>query len=64
MKIDMILRRLDEEKHMLAHEALQHPQSRDTFEYGRVVGMYAGIDHAKNVIIDMIAEREKKNFDL
>jgi len=64
MKIDMLLRRLDEEQRKLAHEALQHPQSRDIFEYGRVVGMYAGIDHVKNVIIDMIAEREKRDFDL
>lgn len=64
MKIDMILRRLDEEQHKLAHEALQHPQGRDNFEYGRVAGLYAGIEHAKGVIIDMIAEREKKDFDL
>lgn len=64
MQINALLRRLDEELHKLAHEAIQHPQSRDVFEYGRIVGMYAGIDHAKNVIIKMIEEREKKDFDL
>lgn len=64
MQINMLLRRLDEEQYKLSREALQHPQSRDIFEYGRIVGMYAGIEHVKNVILEMIAEREKKDFDL
>jgi hypothetical protein len=40
------------------------PQSRDLFEYGRVVGMFSGLELAKTILIDMVAEKERKDFDL
>jgi hypothetical protein len=64
MKIDMLLRRLEEEQASLARQALQQPQERDVFEYGRVVGMHSGLERAKQVIIDLIAEKEKQDFGL
>lgn len=60
----MMLRRLEEAQAALAHSSLRAPQGRDAFEYGRAVGLYAGIEHAKAVLIDMVAEKERKDFDI
>ena len=49
---------------MLAKEALAQPQSRDAFEYGRVVGMYAGLERAVNVLFDLIKEDEERGLKL
>jgi hypothetical protein len=48
----------------LARDALEQPQGRDTFEYGRVVGIYAGLELAKTVLLDTVAEKERKDFNL
>ncbi len=64
MRIETLLQRLEQSQADLARDALQQPQGRDTFEYGRVVGMYAGLELAKTVLIDMVAEKERRDFDL
>ena len=64
MRIETLLQRLEQAQTDLARDALKQPQSRDTFEYGRVVGIYAGLELAKNVLIDTVAEKERKDFDL
>jgi len=64
MRIETLLQRLEQAQGELSRDALQQPQARDTFEYGRVVGMYAGLELAKDVLIDMVAEKERKDFDL
>lgn len=60
----MFLQRLETEQAMLAKEALERPTGREGFDYGRVVGMYAGLELAKEAIIAMVAEHERKGFDL
>lgn len=64
MKIEMFLQRLEAEQARLAKEALERPSGKDTFDYGRAVGLYAGIEHAKQTILNMIAEHEHKGYDL
>jgi hypothetical protein len=64
VRIDLFLRRLEEEQAQLAKETLRNPQSRDLFEYGRAVGMYAGMEQAKQLLVDLIAEKDRKDFDL
>lgn len=64
MRLEELLRRLETEQARLAAEALEKPAGRDAFEYGRAVGLYAGIEHAKRTLIDMVAERDKKDFHL
>lgn len=64
MRIEVLLQRLEQSQADLARDALAQPQHRDTFEYGRVVGMYAGLELAKTVLIDMVAEKERRDFDL
>lgn len=64
MKIEVLLQRLETEQAKLAAEALRQPTSRDLFEYGRVVGMYAGLEQAKAALLDLVSERDKKDFFL
>lgn len=59
-----MLQCLETAQAQLAKEALERPTGKDAFEYGRAVGMYAGLEHAKNTLIEMVAERERKDFDL
>jgi hypothetical protein len=64
MRIEILLRRFEEAQATLAKEALQQPQERDGFEYGRVVGLYAGLELAKSIMLDLIDEKERRDFDL
>jgi len=60
----MFLQRLETAQAELAKEALERPAGHEGFDYGRVVGMYAGLALAKETIINMVAEHERKGFDL
>jgi hypothetical protein len=64
MRIEVFLQRLEQSQTDLARDALQQPQGRDTFEYGRVVGIFAGLELAKTVLIDMVAENERRDYNL
>ena len=64
MRIEVLLQRLEQSQADLARDALEQPQGRDTFEYGRVVGIYAGLELAKSVLIDTVAEKERKDFNI
>ena len=64
MRIETLLQRLETEQARIAHEALAQPSSCDAFAYGKAVGMYAGLEHAKRTLIDLVAERERKDFNL
>ncbi len=56
MTIDKILNLLTNAQHELAIAALRTPNSHDAFEYGRMVGMYAGVERAIEVILSTIKE--------
>ena len=62
MRVEILLRRLEDEQKTLAIEALSRPQGKDSYDYGRVVGIYAGLEQAKNLILDIMAEKEAKDF--
>jgi hypothetical protein len=64
MRIEVLLQRLEQSQADLARDALEQPQGRDLFEYGKVVGIYAGLELAKTVLIDMVAEKERKDRNL
>lgn len=64
MRIEALLQRLEAEQSRIAHEALGQPSSGDVFTYGKAVGMYAGLEHAKRTLIDLVAEKERKDFNL
>lgn len=64
MRVEILIRRLNDEQTTLAKEALERPQGREAYDYGRVVGMYAGLEQAKTLINEMLAEKEAKDFNL
>ena len=56
-----LLNRLKAGQQSFAVEALRRPQTRDTFEYGYRVGMFAGYEEAITVLLTLLDE--EKNFD-
>ena len=64
VRIDALLRRLEEEQAQLAKAAMEQPQAHDLFSYGRAVGLYAGLEHAKTIVMTLLEERERKDFNL
>lgn len=64
MLVDVLLRKLEEEQARLAKETLQQPQTPHEFNYGKAVGMYAGLEHAKTLLLDLIDEKNKRDFIL
>jgi hypothetical protein len=64
VKVESYLQRLEAEQARLACESLEKPAGKDAFEYGRAAGIYAGLEHAKRVLMDMFAEKERRDFDI
>jgi hypothetical protein len=64
LNIDAFLKRLDDEQALLAKAALSQPQSRDAFEYGRVVGMYSGLERVKAILMDTLKDIDQRNNNL
>ncbi len=60
MRLETLLQRLETEQARLAAEALRQPAARDAFEYGRVVGMYAGLEMAKAALVASVADEEER----
>lgn len=56
MMIDKVLNLLTTAQQELAMSALRTPNSHDAFEYGRMVGMYAGMERAIEIILSTIKE--------
>ena len=63
MRLETLLQRLEQEQATLAHQLLQQPIPGD-FHYGKAVGMYAGLELAKRVLIDLVAEKDRRDFNL
>lgn len=62
--IDPIVRKLEEEQAALARAALTQPAGRDDFEYGRVCGMYAGLERAREIALNSLADKDAKQNQL
>lgn len=62
MRVEILIRRIEDEQVLLARDALSRPQGKDAYDYGRVVGIYAGLEQAKSLISDLMAEKEAKDF--
>jgi hypothetical protein len=58
MTIDKVLNAITNAQQELAVAALRSPNSHDAFEYGRMVGMYAGLERALEVIMSTIKEED------
>lgn len=63
MMLEAMMQRLEREMAKVAHETLQSPVPGD-FNYGRAVGVYAGLEMAKRALLDLVAEKDRRDFDL
>ena len=61
---DKLLNRLKAEQQEFAVDALRRPQTRDTFEYGYRVGVFAGYEAAINVLLNLLSEERNSDPDL
>lgn len=64
MNISLLIQRIGDAQAALARDALEKPASRDSFEYGRVVGMYAGLEQAKEVLSELVTEQDRRTRNL
>lgn len=58
MTLERLFTKLKAEQDQLASAALRSPSARDSFEYGRVVGMYAGLDRALAILVSLHNEED------
>jgi hypothetical protein len=61
---DLLLRALKAKQVELAQTALGNPRGTDSYEYGRVVGLYAGLQVALDEIENILAEDDVRTRDL
>jgi hypothetical protein len=62
--LDALLRRLEEEQAEHAKRALAQPQNRDSFEYGRVAGIYAGLDRVREILLEIREAHDRADDEL
>lgn len=59
-----LLNCLKAEQQSFAAESLRRPQTRDTFEYGYRVGVFAGYEAAINVLLNLLDQEKNSDLDL
>lgn len=59
-----LLNRLKSRQQTFALEALQRPNTKDTFEYGRSAGVIAGLEMALETLVNCVKEEREGNDDL
>jgi hypothetical protein len=59
-----LLKRLEDEQAAIARDALTKPSNRDSFEYGKVCGIYAGLERAKQILVSIVNEQDKHEREL
>lgn len=57
--MEKLLIRLLEQRAQLAGQALLQPVGRDSFEYGRVSGLYQGLTMAIEALQDVLADKDE-----
>jgi hypothetical protein len=62
VRIETLLQRLEAEQSAVAVEAMERPSGKTEFDYGRVIGIYAGLQRAKEVLLNTVAEADKREF--
>jgi hypothetical protein len=63
MNPEALVRKIEAEQALLARALLSTPRGHDAFEYGRSVGLYEGYENVKNLLLNIFAEAEKKQFN-
>jgi hypothetical protein len=63
VRIEPTVQRLDAKLSEVAHQLLHTPSGRDAFEFGRAVGIYAGLRMAKELLLNFYEEERKASFE-
>ena len=63
MRIETLLAAIDQKMDEVAKDALRAP-SKEMFDYGRSVGVYAGLEQAKTLIVDLVKDAGARDHDL
>lgn len=64
MRPEVFIQRLEELQATFTKQSLASPAARDLFEYGRVVGVVAGLEMAKSTVFEMLGEERKREREL
>lgn len=64
MNLTKIMAALEAKLSETAKEAVERPAAGDIYAYGRVVGTYAGLNMAKQIIEEMWREEQKRYDEL
>lgn len=64
MRLDTLIQKLEAKQAAWAANSLAAPAADSIFEYGKAVGVYAGLAMAKALITETLADAERKDFDL
>ncbi len=64
MRPDPVLLALERKQAEIAKQAMETPGANDLFAYGRACGIYAGLALARQVVLDILADREEKDREL
>jgi len=59
VRVEHLLRLLEQKQADLAKGLLSAPLGRDAFEFGRSTGLYAGLEMAKEAILGFYEDAEK-----
>jgi hypothetical protein len=62
--IETFLKRLDEARDEHARASLHSPRSTDAYEYGRAVGIYAGFEEARRILLDVHRDERERDDNL
>jgi hypothetical protein len=63
VRVEATVQKLDAKLNETAHQLLHTPPGRDAFEFGRAVGIYAGLTMAKQVLLNFYEEERKASFE-
>ena len=61
MKVETVLARLDEEMLRVARDAVETPREGTSYEYGRMIGLYAGLALAKETVVNLYADKDERD---
>lgn len=64
MRLETIIQRMEQKQAEVAHTALATPNGRDSFEYGKMAGMYSGFAMAIDLIKNIETEDEDRGRGL
>lgn len=61
---DPFVQKIKQRQAEFATSALTKPAERTEHEYGRVCGIYAGLEMALELYLDLLADRDQKDREL